>query len=133
VGFIGAFLYILIYIVMSVFTFGLILAFNYTKIAELTGFLKAHPLLSSLFSLNLMSMAGVPPLVGFVSKVIILYALFISNNFIIAIIAIALSIIGAFNYIRIIQFMSFLSSSYYAPDSTNSISLTLSLLMAISS
>jgi NADH-quinone oxidoreductase subunit N len=118
---------------MSVFTFGLILAFNYSKIAELTGFLKAHPLLSSLFSLNLMSMAGVPPLVGFISKVIILYALILSNSYFIAILAISISIIGAFNYIRIIQFMSFLSSSYYAPDSTNSISMTLSLLLAATS
>jgi proton-translocating NADH-quinone oxidoreductase chain N len=133
IGFLGAFIYLLIYVVMSVFTFGLILAFNYSKIAELTGFLKAHPLLSSLFSLNLMSMAGVPPLVGFISKVIILYALILSNSYFIAILAISISIIGAFNYIRIIQFMSFLSSSYYAPDSTNSISMTSSLLLAATS
>jgi proton-translocating NADH-quinone oxidoreductase chain N len=133
IGFIASFIYLIIYIIMNIFTFSLILAFNYSKIAEFSGFIKNHPLLSSLFSLNLMSMAGVPPLVGFVSKIAILYALFINNSYFIAIIAIIISIIGAFNYIRIIKFMSFLSSSYYSPDSTYSISLTLSLLLAISS
>lgn len=133
IGFISSFIYILIYILMNIFTFGLILAFNYSKIAEFTGFLKTHPLLSSLFSLNLMSMAGVPPLVGFISKIGILYALFISNSYFVAIFAICISIIGAFNYIRIIKYMSFISSSYNAPDSNPSISFSLSLILAISS
>jgi len=119
---------------MNINTFSIILSYSTLNISQFTGFLRSHPLLSSFFSLNLMSMAGIPPLLGFVSKVLILFSLYITNNIVIAIVALILSIIGAFNYIRIIKNMFFINANFIAPDTFSfSTTFSLSLLLAISS
>jgi len=119
---------------MNINTFSIILSYSTLNISQFTGFLRSHPLLSSFFSLNLMSMAGIPPLLGFVSKVLILFSLYITNNIVIAIVALILSIIGAFNYIRIIKTMAFLTPKYLSPDAFSTVqSQSLALLIAATS
>lgn len=134
IGYIGSMIYILIYIIMNINTFGIILSYSTLNIGHLTGLLRSHPLIASILTLNFMSMAGVPPLLGFISKVLILYALFITNNILFAIITLIISIIGAFNYIRIIKNMTFITPTHVSPDAFSlPISKTLSLLLAATS
>lgn len=134
IGLVASFIYLIIYIIMNINTFGVILSFPVFNISHLIGFFKNHPFFGSLLTLNLMSMSGIPPLFGFVSKFFILYALYISNNFFIALVALAISIVGAYNYIRIIKNMAFMPSKFTAPDTfALPLSLSLSLLLAISS
>lgn len=133
-GLIGSFIYLIIYIIMNINTFGVLLSFPIYNISHLTGFGKLHSFFASLLTLNFMSMTGIPPLFGFISKLLIIYSLYISNNIIFAIITLIISIIGAFNYIRIIKNMFFINTYYTAPDTfSQCISFTLSLLLAISS
>ena len=134
IGYIGSIIYIIIYIIMNINTFGIILSYSTTNIGHLTGLLRSHPIIASIFTLNLMSMAGVPPLLGFISKVLILYALFITNNILFGTIILIISIIGAFNYIRIIKNMTFITPTHVSPDAfTLPISKTLSILLAATS
>lgn len=119
---------------MNINTFGVLLSFPVYNISHLTGFGKYHSFFASLLTLNFMSMTGIPPLFGFISKLLILYSLYISNNIIFAIITLSISIFGAFNYIRIIKNMFFINANYTAPDTFSlSITLSLSLLLAITS
>ena len=88
---------------MSINTFTFILSTNKTYFADLLSYAKVNSVLAVTFSFSLLSLAGIPPLAGFFSKFYILYSL-IDNQYIIsAIIAIILSVISAYFYIRIIQ------------------------------
>ena len=57
--------------------------------------------------LLLLSMAGIPPLVGFYSKFFILQNLIFKGNLVIATIAIIFTVVSTYYYLRIIQFMYF--------------------------
>jgi NADH-quinone oxidoreductase subunit N len=134
IGYIGSIIYILIYIIMNINTFAIILNYTIDNISQLMGLLRSHPIIASILTLNLMSMAGIPPLLGFISKLLILYALFLTNNIIFAIIALIISIIGAFNYIRVIKYMTFITPTYISPDAfTKPITKTLSIILGITS
>ena len=52
-------------------------------------------------------MAGIPPLAGFVGKLLILNIVIDNNLFFLAIIAVITSVISAFYYIRLVKSMFF--------------------------
>jgi NADH-quinone oxidoreductase subunit N len=116
----ASFLYIIIYIIMSLnlFTFALSTFgvshndFGETNfLSQLSGLSRSNPLLAITMSLCLLSIAGIPPLAGFFSKYLVLLSL-ISNGFIIfSIIAIIASVIASFYYVRIIKIAYFKDSS----------------------
>ena len=60
-----------------------------------------------LMLLTLFSMAGVPPLLGFMAKINILELLVSSGHVYLAVYAIVFAIIGAFYYIRVVKVMYF--------------------------
>lgn len=107
----SSFIYIIIYIIMTFFTFSFVSSFNNKYFADLLYLSKINPVLAISFALTLLSIAGIPPLVGFFSKFYILYSLIENNLYIIAIFAIILSVIASYYYIRIIQFMFFNNTS----------------------
>ena len=53
------------------------------------------------------SMAGIPPLVGFYAKLTVIQAVVDINLISVAIVAVLMSVIGAFYYLRIIKVMYF--------------------------
>ncbi len=105
-------IYLIFYLTMNLGIFAIILNIrrdgsNVTSIRDLSGLYKNEPVMAACLSIFLFSMAGVPPLAGFISKLIILNIVIDNNLFYLAIIAVLTSVISAFYYIRVIKAMFF--------------------------
>lgn len=72
---------------------------------------KTNPGLSSILTIFLLSLAGIPPLAGFWGKYYIFYSIIQAKFFWVAVIGILLSLIGVYYYIRIILYMWFYEPS----------------------
>ena len=79
-------------------------------IQELRGQFQKNPLLSLSFALCLFSIAGIPPLVGFFAKQMVLYSSTHAGYYFMSIVAIVVSVISASYYLKIIQVMFFSNS-----------------------
>jgi len=111
-GYAAAMFYVIIYGLMSVGAFGVILAlsrkgFEADNIADLAGLGRRNPMMALVMLVLLLSMAGVPPLVGFYAKLVILTNLVEVGMVSLAVFAVVMSIIGAFYYLRVIKAMYF--------------------------
>lgn len=114
------FFYIIVYIVISINIFTVLLVIRkmdnnlkLKKINEFAILFKSNPLLAINFCLILFSIAGIPPLVGFYSKLYIFVSAIKSELYLIAIIAAAFSVIASMYYIRLIKLMFFKNFDYW--------------------
>jgi NADH-ubiquinone oxidoreductase chain 2 len=81
-------------------------------ISQLKGYFNINPLIGISLSITLFSFAGIPPLIGFFAKQMIL-TVAINNGFILTtLIAIITSVISAVYYLIIIKMIFFDESSY---------------------
>jgi len=81
-GLIATLIYFILYIIMTLLTFTIILNIapnTANPLNLLVGLSRINPLLSLCFALSLLSIAGVPPLAGFLSKFYIITAALQSN------------------------------------------------------
>ncbi|MBF0296037.1 MAG: NADH-quinone oxidoreductase subunit NuoN [Magnetococcales bacterium] len=103
--------YLAIYIFTSVGAFAIILLLNVSGIGDETadykGLAHKRPLLAFLMALFMFSMAGIPPLAGFIGKLYVFLAAIQSGMLGIAIVGVLFSAVGAFYYLRIVKFMYF--------------------------
>lgn len=123
--------YLFIYMMASLCIWSIFLVLQlrhkYTKkhnkdLADLTLLSKSNSILSLFFSTVLLSIAGLPPMVGFLVKIGIFLALLEASMYFIAIISILCSVISTFYYIRIIKIMYFESTivgKLYYPIQSN--------------
>ena len=72
-------------------------------ISELKGQFISNPVLSVSLAICLFSMAGIPPLVGFFSKQMVLYSAIQSGYYFMAIVCIIVSVISASYYLKIVR------------------------------
>ena len=72
-------------------------------IEDYSGFAKPHPGLALLMLIYLFSLAGIPPTAGFFAKFYVLVALVERGFVILAVIAVLLSAVAAYFYIRIVM------------------------------
>ena len=110
-GFYAAIFYMLIYTVMNIGAFGLVGMAEQqdvdTDMESWKGLGLKNPWFGSAMAIFLFSLAGVPPLAGFMGKYFVFGAA-IQDGFIwLAVIGILSSVLGAFYYIRLIWFMFF--------------------------
>jgi NADH-quinone oxidoreductase subunit N len=114
-GLISSIVYIVIYIIMSIATFSVILtAFNGTKhkyLTDIRGLGKTQPVLAIALALTLLSIAGIPPLAGFLSKFYVILNLIEAKNMIGAITAIVITVAASYYYLKIIKTMYFTEGS----------------------
>jgi NADH-quinone oxidoreductase subunit N len=68
---------------------------------------KANRPISFAFALSMFSLAGIPPLAGFLAKAGIFFQLISKGNFLISLFAVLCSVISTFYYIRIIKILYF--------------------------
>ena len=83
---------------------------NTTKITFLSffkGFFKTNPIWSFSNVLIFFSLAGVPPLVGFLAKILIMYSLLQSSNSSLFLITILISSISTFYYLKVLKLIFF--------------------------
>ena len=100
------------YIFMGAGTFAIILMMRRegkaaTKIDDLRGLSKTHPLFAIGLLVMMFSMAGIPPLAGFFGKWYVFLAAVNAGLIPLAIIGVVMSVVGAFYYLRIIRMMYF--------------------------
>lgn len=116
-GYAAAMFYTLIYALMTAGGFGMILlmsrqGFEAEEIEDYKGLSQRQPWFALMMLLLMFSMAGIPPLAGFYAKLTVVKAVVDVNLIAVAVIAVLMSVIGAFYYLRMIKVMYF-----DAPDS----------------
>jgi NADH-quinone oxidoreductase subunit N len=87
-------------------------------------------MIAFIFALTLFSIAGIPPIVGFLAKIGIFLVVIESSFYMVAVISILFSVISTFYYIRVIKVLYFenvLVGKLYLPVSTKK-SLIISVL-----
>ncbi|MEA1050313.1 NADH-quinone oxidoreductase subunit NuoN [Lamprobacter modestohalophilus] len=111
-GYASAMFYSVVYALMSAGAFGVLLLISnkgqdVQELDDLKGLSDRDPWLAAMMALIMFSMAGVPPMVGFVAKLLVLEAIVAQGMVWLAIIAVIFSIIGAFYYLRVIKMIYF--------------------------
>ena len=111
-GYSASMFYVLVYVLMSLGTFGMIMlmsrqGFEAENLDDFRGLNQRSPWYAFLMLLLMFSMAGVPPTVGFYAKLSVLQAALQSGFIWLVVFAVLMSVIGAFYYLRIIKLMYF--------------------------
>lgn len=111
-GYSAAMFYTLTYAITASVAFGVLLllnreGFEAENIADLTGLNDKSPWYAALLAIALFSMAGVPPTVGFYAKLSVLQAVINIDLVWLAVVAVLLSVIGLFYYLRVVKAMYF--------------------------
>ena len=78
-----------------------------SKIADLQGLSRTHPMLALGLMVMMFSMAGIPPLAGFFGKWYVFLAAVNAGLIPLAVTGVVMSVVGAFYYLRIIKIMYF--------------------------
>jgi NADH-quinone oxidoreductase subunit N len=99
--------YMAIYIVMTINSFVIVRNQGIQKIAELRGLSRRNGVIGMTMGLGLMSIAGVPPLAGFYNKYLVIQSAIAGGELMIAIMAILISVISGYYYVRLIRYMYF--------------------------
>ncbi len=81
-------------------------------ISQLKGFFYINPVLSLSFAITIFSFAGIPPLIGFFAKQMVLSAALDNGYVFLSLIAILTSVIGGVYYLNIIKEMFFFLPEY---------------------
>ena len=138
----GLLLYTLIYVVMTLNAWTFVLSSEYNDkegravyFTDFIGLGKTNPLLAITFTCTLLSMAGVPPLAGFLSKMYVFFSAMEGGMYLVAFIGVLTSVVGAFYYLRFIKIMYFEKAgsltSFKAMTREQSIILGMSFLFIV--
>ncbi len=111
-GYSSAMFYVISYVLMTLGTFAIIMilsreGFEAENIDDFKGLNKRNPWYAFVTMLLMLSMAGIPPMIGFYAKLSVLQAVLSAGFIWLAIVAVLLSVIGAFYYLRIVKLMYF--------------------------
>ena len=106
-------LYLAVYVAMTVGSFVVVLMMRdgegnqLEAISDLAGLARTRFGLAFCFMWLLFSLAGIPPLMGFWAKLVVFQAAVNAGLFVVAVLAVIGSVIGAFYYIKIVKIMFF--------------------------
>ncbi len=108
----SAMFYAVSYVIMSLASFGMIIllsraGFEAENIEDFKGLNKRSPWYALMMLFVMFSMAGVPFFIGFFAKLSVLQAVVAAGYFWLAVLAVVMSVIGAFYYLRIVKLMYF--------------------------
>jgi len=104
--------YIITYAIISMGGFAVIIYLSRDgkeadQLDDLKGLSSTHPWVAFMMMLFLFAMAGVPPTVGFYAKLSVITAVVDVNIIWLAVLAVVMSVIGAYYYLRAIKLMYF--------------------------
>ena len=104
----AAMYYTITYVLTTLGTFGLIMmlsrsGFEADEIGDFKGLAKRSPWYAIVMTVLMFSLAGVPPMMGFMAKWAVLNAVMATGQLWLAIVAVLFSLIGAFYYLRVVK------------------------------
>jgi NADH-quinone oxidoreductase subunit N len=119
-GYSSSLFYILVYAVMSAGAFGMIIllsraGFEAERLEDFKGLNQRSPWHAFLMMLLMLSMAGVPPTVGFYAKLLVIQSVIKVGMLPLAVVAVLFAVIGAYYYLRVIKLMYFDDAAEHAP------------------
>ena len=111
----SAMFYMVAYVLTTLGTFGMIMylsrqGFESEEIDDFAGLNQRSPWAAGVMAIFLFSLAGIPPMVGFYAKLAVLQALVTTNvtsYIVLAVVAVLMSLVGAFYYLRVVKVMYF--------------------------
>jgi NADH-quinone oxidoreductase subunit N len=108
----GVLVYMAIYLTMTLGVFAVILSMRRSTgmvetIDQLSGLARTNPTTAFFMAMLLFSMAGIPPLAGFFAKFYVFLAAIKAGLYILAVIGVLASVVGAYYYLAIIKIMYF--------------------------
>lgn len=114
-GYSSSMFYMVSYVLTTLGSFGVIMllsrpGFEAEQINDLKGLAKRSPWFAGVMAVLMLSLAGLPPTVGFYAKLAVLQAVVSTNvtgYIVLAIAAVLLSLVGAYYYLRVVKVMYF--------------------------
>jgi NADH-quinone oxidoreductase subunit N len=111
-GYAAALYYTLQYVLVVLGAFGVVLlagakGFEADRLDDYKGLQQRDPLLAAAMLVLMFSLAGVPPFIGFWAKLRIIQALWETNHLWLVVLAVTMSVVGAYYYLRVIKLMYF--------------------------
>jgi NADH-quinone oxidoreductase subunit N len=108
----GVLIYLAIYVAMTLGAFACIIAMRrdgepVEEIDQLAGLARNDLPMATLFAILLFSLAGIPPLAGFFGKFYVFLAAINAGHYVLAVIGVIASVVGAYYYVRIVKVMFF--------------------------
>jgi NADH-quinone oxidoreductase subunit N len=106
-------LYLAIYLAMTLGAFLCVLALtdadgrSVEKLEDLGGLAESRPWLSVALSIFMLSLAGLPPLFGFMAKLAVFNAAVDSGLWLLAVLGVLASVVAAYYYLRIVKILFF--------------------------
>jgi NADH-quinone oxidoreductase subunit N len=105
--------YLFIYVITTLGSFSILLIFckdatrELENLSDLKGFATTNPLIAFFLAIFLFSMAGIPPLVGFYAKLLVLNNVVSSGLLWLAVFSVLMTVVGLFYYLRVVKIMYF--------------------------
>ncbi len=111
-GYASTMFYIISYAIMAMGSFALIIGlgrkgFEADQLDDFKGLFRNHPWFAFMTLILMLSMAGVPPFLGFWAKWGVLKTVIEAGNTWLAVVAVVFSVIGLFYYLRIVRYVYF--------------------------
>jgi len=108
----GVIVYMAIYLAMTLGTFACILSMRTSRglvenISDLSGLARTNPAMAFFLAVMMFSLAGIPPLAGFFAKYFVFLAAIKAGLYVLAVIGVLASVIGAYYYLLIVKVMYF--------------------------
>ena len=105
-------------------------------VSDLAGLSKTHPFFAILILITMLSSAGIPPLIGFHAKLMVIQALINNSYILLSIIVVLMTVVSAYYYLRVIKTVYFeerenLISTYTSSNILLSINVILLLGLGI--
>jgi NADH-quinone oxidoreductase subunit N len=111
-GYRASMFYTLAYVITTVGSFGMILllsrkGFEADRLEDFKGLNRKSPWFAAIMMMLMFSTAGVPPFIGFWAKLAVIGAVLDVGLVWLAAVAVVLSVVGAFYYLRLVKLMYF--------------------------
>jgi NADH-quinone oxidoreductase subunit N len=106
----GVLVYMTIYLAMTLGTFACIISMrrgetHVEEISDLAGLGRTNPGLAFFLAVLMFSLAGIPPLAGFFAKLYVFLAAIKAGLYVLAVLGVLASVVGAYYYLRIVKVM----------------------------
>ncbi len=111
----SAMFYMVTYVLTTLGSFGLIMllareGFESEEVNDLAGLARRRPWMAAVMGVFMFSLAGIPPTMGFYAKLAVLQTLVTTGQtayIVLAVVAVLLSLVAAFYYLRVVKVMYF--------------------------